>query len=127
MRRRLLACLAATALLWAVVGVSVLALAVHEHTHHDHGLAHTHTHHHGVAVALHGHAHDGAPDHDHRLAVPLTASRGSGHHPTLVRAGFGATPSHPEGSGIARAASGASSRGGPPGPPPYLIHCVLLI
>lgn len=120
-RRHLYAIVAVGALLWAGTGVSVLAVALHESLHH----ADPHDHHEAVRVALHGHAHDGTPDHDHDLAAPPGASQ----RPSAAGP-LGASPEDNEVtvSEHQKTQPEDSSSGAFPryGPPPYLLHCVLL-
>lgn len=121
MRRRLFVVAAILALLWAGTGVSVLAVALHEILHH----ADPHDYHDAVRVALHGHAHDGTPDHDHNLTATPGASRGPS-----AAGPVGASPEGNQATVLERqktqpeAFSSGTCLGY--GPPPYLLHCVLL-
>ena len=121
MKRDLAAVAIVCSLLWAVCGVSVLAVTLHEHAHH----AEPHDHHDVIRTALHGHAHENSPDHDHELTTLVGFSRSS------------AAP-HIQGTasqcpGTQRCCESSLREGGTTepcvrdvGPPPYVMHCVLL-
>ena len=108
-------------LLWAVTGVSVLAIAYHEHHHHEEA----HNHQDAIEVVHHGHAHEDSPDHDHELTVPLSASRTlrSVHSHAMV-----SQPNDLVDAAVSSVGTMANSMSEPRdfGPPPYLMHCVLL-
>jgi hypothetical protein len=120
-RRNSAAVLALTSLLWCASGAGVLMVAAHEHLHH----AETHDHGRAIETAIHGHAHDSTPDHEHEFTAPLGASRTSTatQLPNLCSE-YNAASDHARGESHRRLAPAALSR--EHGPPPYLMHCVLL-
>ena len=120
-RRRLFIVVASLALLWVGTGVSVLAVAVHESLHH----ADPHDHHEAVRVAFHGHAHDGTPDHDHDVTAPPGASQRPSAAGPLDASPGGNEVTVPERQ-KAQPEDSSSGAGSRYGPPPYLLHCVLL-
>jgi len=118
-RRNLASVVAVCSLLWAVSGVMVLALALHEHGHP------VENHYDAIQTALHGHAHEDSPDHDHELTAPLSASRTlrSVHSHAMV-----SQPNDLVDAAVSSVGTMANSMSEPRdfGPPPYLLHCVLL-
>ncbi len=121
MRRDLLVALVVCSLLWAVCGMSVLAMSLHEHSHH----ATHHDHEHAIRVALHGHAHENPPDHDHVFSALVGTSRNSATHQVQVPASQSFhIERHTESSRQRGFATDLSARD--TGPPPYVMHCVLL-
>ena len=121
MRRDLVAASVVCSLLWAVCGISVLAMSLHEHSHH----ATHHDHQHAIRVVLHGHAHENPPDHDHELSALVGTSRGSATHQFQVPASqIPHIERHIESSRRRGIVADLNVRD--TGPPPYVMHCVLL-
>ena len=121
MRRILLTASVVCSLLWAVCGMSVLAMSLHEHSHH----ATHHDHQHAIRVVLHGHTHESPPDHDHELSSLVGTSRNSATHQVQVPASRSPhVGRHTESSRRRGTTNDLSARD--TGPPPYVMHCVLL-
>lgn len=121
MKRDLAAVAVVCSLLWAVCGASVLAVSLHEHVYH----AEPHDHHDVIRTALHGHDHENSPDHDHELTTLVGFSRNSAAHQNQD------TESQCPGTERCYESSFRLSGATEPcvrdvGPPPYVMHCVLL-
>jgi len=121
MRRDLVAASIVCSHLWAVCGMSVLAMSLHEHSHH----ATQHDHEHAIRMALHGHTHENPPDHDHELSALVGTSRNSAMHQVQVPAFQSLHIERHTESSRRRGTTNDLSVGGT-GPPPYVMHCVLL-
>ena len=121
MSRDLTAVAVVCSLLWAVSGVVVLAVALHEHVHH----AEPHDHYDVIRTALHGHAHESSPDHDHELSTLVCTSRGSAaphiQDTTSQSPHIGGSCEFSLWVGVSTEPSFLDV-----GPPPYVMHCVLL-